>query len=46
MSDDEIQFCFMPESGTIESVFILRRMQEVYHAKGKMLYMHGILQSW
>ena len=32
---DEIQIGPMPESGTIDVVFILRRMQEEYHAKGK-----------
>ena len=35
MSVDEIQFGFMPERGTIDAVFILRRMQGEYHAKGK-----------
>ena len=34
-----MQFGFMPESGTIDAVFVLRRMQEEYHAKGKQLYM-------
>ena len=29
----------MPERGTIVPVFILRRMQEEYHAKGEKLYM-------
>ena len=29
----------MPERGTIDAVFILRRLQEEYHAKGKKLYM-------
>ena len=29
----------MPERGTIDAVFILRRMQEEYHAEGKKLYM-------
>ena len=29
----------MPERGTIHVVFILRRMQEENHAKGKTLYM-------
>ena len=29
----------MPERGTIDAVFILRRMQEEYYAKGKKLYM-------
>ena len=28
----------MPERGIIDAVFILRRMQEEYHAKGKKLY--------
>ena len=32
------KFGFMPERGTINAVFILRRMQEEYHAKGKMFY--------
>ena len=36
---DEMQFGFMPERGTIDAVFILRRLQEEYHAKGKRLYM-------
>ena len=29
----------MPERGTINAVFILRRLQEEYHAKGKTLHM-------
>ena len=29
----------MPESGTSDAVFILRRLQEDYHAKEKKLYM-------
>ena len=29
----------MPERGTNAAVFILRRMQEEYHAKGKKSYM-------
>ena len=32
---DEMQFDFMLERGTIDAEFILRRMQEEYHAKGK-----------
>ena len=39
VSVDEMQFGFMPERGTIDAVFMLRRMQEKYHAKGKKLYM-------
>ena len=34
-----MQFGFMPERGTIYGVFILRRMQEEYHAKVKKLYL-------
>ena len=32
----------MPEKGTIDAVFILRRMQEEHHAKGKKLYMYFV----
>ena len=34
-----MQFGFMPERGTINAVFILRKMHKEYHAKGKKLYM-------
>ena len=30
-----MQFGFMSERGTIDAAFILRRMQEEYHAKDK-----------
>ena len=33
-----MQFGFMPERGTIDAMFILRRLQEEYNAKGKKLY--------
>ena len=33
-----MQFDFMSERGTIDSVFILTRLQEEYHAKGKKVY--------
>ena len=36
---DDMQFGFIPEIGTIDTVFILRRLQEEYPAKGKQLYM-------
>ena len=36
---DEMQFGFMSERRTIDAVFILRRLQEEYHAKGKKLHM-------
>ena len=39
LSVDEMQFDFMPERGTIDAVFLLRRMQGEYHAKGKEMYM-------
>ena len=42
MSVDKMQFCFMPERGSIDVVFILRKMQEEYHAKGK----HCICVLW
>ena len=34
-----MQFGFMPERGTSDTVFILRRMQDEYNSKGKKLYM-------
>ena len=33
-----MQFCVIPERGTFDVVFILRRLQEEYHADGKKLY--------
>ena len=30
-----MKFGFMPERGTIDAVFILKRMQEEYHAKAR-----------
>ena len=36
---DEMQFGFMPSKGTIDAVFILRRLQEEYLDKRKKLYM-------
>ena len=38
VSVDEMQFGFMPERETIDAMFILRRMQEEYHAKGEKLH--------
>ena len=37
VSIDGMQFGFMPERGTIDAVFILRRLHEEYHAKGKKI---------
>ena len=39
MSVYEMPFDFMPERGTIDAVFILRRMQEECHANGRKLYL-------
>ena len=36
---DDMQFGFMPGKGTIDAVFILRRLQEEYLDKEKKLYM-------
>ena len=35
---NEMQCSFMPDRSIIDDVFILRRLQEEYHAKGKSLY--------
>ena len=35
VSVDKMHFGFMLERGIIDAVFMLRRMQENYHAKGK-----------
>ena len=37
VSVDEMQFGFMLERGTIDAVFILRRVIEGHHAKGKCI---------
>ena len=42
VSVDDMQFGYIPERGTIDAVFILKRMQEEYHAKGKKLYMYFV----
>ena len=36
---NEMQFGFMPGKGTVDAVFIVRRMQEEYQKKDKKLYM-------
>ena len=38
VSVDEMQFDFLPKRETIDAVFILRRLQEEYRARGKKLY--------
>ena len=35
---DEMKFGSMPERGTIDAVFVWRRLQEEYNAEGKKLY--------
>ena len=34
-----MQFCSIPERGTVDAVFILRKLQEEYYDKEKKLYM-------
>ena len=36
---NEMQFGFMPGKGTVDTIFIVRRMQEEYQKKDKKLYM-------
>ena len=36
---NEMQFGFMPGKGTVDVIFIVRRMQEEYQKKDKKLYM-------
>ena len=36
---NEMQFGFMPGKGTVDAIFIVRRMQEEYQKKDKKLYM-------
>ena len=45
VSADEMQFGCMPERGTIDAVFILRRMRVKYHAKGKKWHMCNVDQE-
>ena len=35
---NEMLYGFMPERGAVDAVFILRKLQEEYHAKGKTLH--------
>ena len=42
VSVDKMQSGLMPERGTINAGFILRGVQEEYHAKIKMLYMYFV----
>ena len=42
VSVDEMQVGSMHERGTIDAVFILRKMHEDYHAKGRKLYIHFV----
>ena len=36
---DEVQFGFMPGKGTIDGLFLVRRLQEEHRAKDKRMYM-------
>ena len=37
---DEMQFDSMPTRGSADAVFILTRLHEEYHAKGKNVIVH------
>ena len=43
---NKIQFGPMPERGTINAVFILRRQHEEYYAKGKHCMFCGLMDSF
>ena len=43
---DEMQFGFMPGKGTIDAVFILRRLQEKYLDKEKKLYIYYLEKAF
>ena len=43
---DEMQLSFMPERGRTNAVFILRMLQEEYHAKGKSYVFCGPRESF
>ena len=36
---DKMQFGFMPGKGTVDAIFIVKRMEEEYQEKDKKLYM-------
>ena len=39
ISLNEMQFGFLPGNGTVDAIFIVRRMHEEYHKKNQKLYM-------
>ena len=39
---DDMQFGFMKGKGTTDAIFIVRRMQEKFRAKGSKLYFHFV----
>ena len=41
---NEMQFGFMPGKGTVDAIFIVKRMQEEYQKNDKKLYM--VLLTW
>ena len=42
---NEMQFGFVPGKGTVDAIFIVRRMQEEYQKKENKLYM-CVLLTW
>ena len=43
---NKMQFGFMPGKGTVDAVFILRRLQEEYLEKEKKLYNLCVSLTW
>ena len=39
LSDNEMQFGFISVRGATDAVFILRKLQEEYHAKGESFFL-------
>ena len=42
INSNKMQFGFMPEKGTVDATFIVRRIQEEYRKKDKRLYMYFV----
>ena len=40
---NEIQFGFMPRKGTVDEIFIVRRLQEEYRDNEKKLYIYFVV---
>ena len=40
---NKMQFGFMPGKGTVDAIFIVRKMEEEYQKKDEKLYMYKLL---